>query len=208
VIGQHARNVFQQAAAGDVRQRLDAARWRIEGVLRQRLQHAAHVNARGRHDGLAQRLAVEGGGQVGCLALEALAQQRKAIRVHATGGQAQHHVAAGHGLPSEDARFFHRPDAKTGQIVLARRVHARHFGGLAADQGAARQFAAARDAAHHRRRGIDIQLAAGKVVEEKQRLGALHQHVVDAHGHQVDAHRVVQLPLEGQLELGAHAVGA
>ena len=37
----------------------------------------------------------------------------------------------------------------------------------------------------------DVELAAGEVVEEEQRLGALHEDVVDAHRHQVDADRVV-----------------
>ena len=37
--------------------------------------------------------------------------------------------------------------------------------------------------------------------------GALHQHVVDAHRHEVDADRVVALEVERQLQLGAHAVG-
>ena len=41
-----------------------------------------------------------------------------------------------------------------------------------------------------------------------QRLGALRQHVIDAHGHGVNADRIVLVHLEGQLELGAHAVGA
>ncbi|MPM93357.1 hypothetical protein SDC9_140494 [bioreactor metagenome] len=53
-----------------------------------------------------------------------------------------------------------------------------------------------------------MQLAAGEIIEEEQGLGALHQHIVHAHGHQVDAHGVVHIPLECQLELGAHAVGA
>jgi hypothetical protein len=47
-----------------------------------------------------------------------------------------------------------------------------------------------------------------EVVEEEQRLGALHEDVVDAHRHQILAHGVVAVELERQLELGAHAVGA
>ena len=35
----------------------------------------------------------------------------------------------------------------------------------------------------------------------------MHQHIVDAHRDQVNADGVVHLPFEGQLELGAHAVG-
>ena len=37
-----------------------------------------------------------------------------------------------------------------------------------------------------------VELAGGEVVEEEQRLGALHHQVVDAHGDQVDADRVVK----------------
>ena len=52
------------------------------------------------------------------------------------------------------------------------------------------------------------ELAGGEIVEEEQRLGALHQDVVDAHRHQVDADGVVAVELERQLQLGADAVGA
>jgi len=53
-----------------------------------------------------------------------------------------------------------------------------------------------------------IKLAAGEVIEEEQRLGALHQHVIHAHRHQVDADRAVPSQREGELQLGADAVGA
>ena len=58
------------------------------------------------------------------------------------------------------------------------------------------------------RRRIDIKLSAGKIVEEKERLGAMGQHVIDAHGHQIDAYRIVTIKFDGQFELGAHAVSA
>ena len=51
-------------------------------------------------------------------------------------------------------------------------------------------------------------LAAGDVVQEEQGLCAAADDVVDAHGHAVDAHGVVLVHQEGDLELGAHAVGA
>src|SRR3546814_17384780 len=70
------------------------------------------------------------------------------------------------------------------------------------------QLAAFRDAADHGHGGVDIELAGGEVVEEEQRLGALHQHVVDAHADQVAADRVVAPQLLGELELGDDAVGA
>ena len=64
------------------------------------------------------------------------------------------------------------------------------------------------DAFHHCGGHRYVQLAAGEVVEEEQRLGTLHENVVDAHGYQVDAYGVVAAEFEGELELGAHAVGA
>ena len=128
--------------------------------------------------------------------------------MHAAAGQTQHHVAGDHVLAGQDFRFFDRADAKTGQVVFTRRVHARHFSCFAADERAVAQFAAACDAANHSRSRVHVELAAGEVVEEKQRFGALHQHVVDAHRHQVDADGVVHVPLESQFQLGADAVGA
>ncbi len=54
----------------------------------------------------------------------------------------------------------------------------------------------------------DVELLADVVVEEEQRLGTLDQDVVDAHRDQIDADRVVPAEREGELELGAHAIGA
>ena len=89
-----------------------------------------------------------------------------------------------------------------------RRVHAGHLGGLAADQRAAGLAAALGDALDDRGAGLGIELAAGEVVEEEQRLGALHDEVVDAHRDEIDADGVVQSGFDRDLELGADAVGA
>ena len=209
--GQHAGNVLQQAAASDVCQRLDAAAAAFfHRVRRQRGQHGFDVQARGLHQGLAKRLAVQRCRQRARPfgARNALAHQAEAVGMCATGCQAQHHVARAHLGAVKNFRFFHCADGKTRQVVFAGRVHARHLGRLAADQRAARELAAAGDAAHHGSGGVHIELAAGEIVQEEQRFGALDQHVVDAHGHQIDAHRVVHVPFKSQLELGAHTVGA
>jgi len=52
------------------------------------------------------------------------------------------------------------------------------------------------------------QLAGGQVVEEEERRRALHGDVVDAVVHQVRANGVVDSQLEGDLQLGPHAVCA
>ena len=85
-------------------------------------------------------------------------------------------------------------------------VHAGHLGGLAADQRAAGLAAAVGDAGDDFRGGLHVELAGGVIVEEKQGLGALHDEVVHRHGDEVDADAVVAPGLDGDAELGAHAV--
>ena len=55
--------------------------------------------------------------------------------------------------------------------------------------------------------GRHVQAAGGVVVQKEQRLGALDHQIVDAHGDQVDADGVMQAAGDGDLQLGAHAVG-
>ncbi len=107
----------------------------------------------------------------------------------------------------QDGGAVHRAHRKPGQVVVAFAVHARHLGGLAAHQGRTGLAAAFGDAGHHAGGGVHVQLAGGVVVQEQQRLCALGQQVVDAHGHQVDADGVGQARLDGDLQLGADAIG-
>ena len=80
-------------------------------------------------------------------------------------------------------------------------VHARHFGGLSADQRAAGLAAANTNAGDNRRADLRFQPAAGKVVEEEKGLGALDHQIIDRHGHQVDADRVVTAGFDRDLSL-------
>ena len=54
--------------------------------------------------------------------------------------------------------------------------------------------------------GCDVELAGREIVEKEQRLGALHDDVVDAHGDEVDADGRMAAGIDGDLELGADAV--
>jgi len=56
--------------------------------------------------------------------------------------------------------------------------------------------------------GVRIEPPGREVVEEEERLGALGEHVVDAHRHQIHAHRVELAGRDGELELGANPVRA
>ena len=144
---------------------------------------------------------------VGAGALDDLADQRVAVGVRAARGQAEHDVTRHDLAAVDDVGLFHRADGEAGEVVFARRVHARHLRGLATDQCAAGEFAAAGDALDHVGGSVDVELAAGEVVEEEQRLGALHQDVVHTHRHQILANGVMLVQLEGKLELGADAIG-
>jgi cardiolipin synthase (CMP-forming) len=62
------------------------------------------------------------------------------------------------------------------------------------------------DALHDGGRDILVELAGRKIIQEKQWLSALDNNVVDAHGHEVNADRIVHAALNGDLHLGADAV--
>ena len=108
----------------------------------------------------------------------------------------------------DDLAAFDHAHAESGEVVVIAVVHAGHFGGFAAHQRAAGLQAALGDAGDHRRGDIHRQLAGGVVVEEEQGLGALHGDIVDAHGDEVDADAVVAAGVDGEAQLGAHAIRA
>ena len=121
-------------------------------------------------------------------------------------GEPEQHVAFDDVVGRQQLAALGGADGKAGEVVVAVAVHAGHFGGLAADQRAAGLPAALGDAGDDRRALLGVELAGGEIVEEEQRLGALHDEVVDAHGDEVDADRVVLAGFDGDLELGADAV--
>ena len=191
-LGKNTRDIPGDTAAGDVREALHP-----DGL--KELQHRLDIDARRLEQiELARRRG----------ALQDLADQRIAVGMRAARGEPEQRVSGDDRAAVDDALFLHHADAEAGEVVLALGIHAGHLGGLAADQRAATELAAARDALHHLRGELDVELAAGEIVEKEQRLRALHEHVVHAHRHEVDAHAVVALLLEGELELRADAVGA
>ena len=106
----------------------------------------------------------------------------------------------------EQAAALRGPDRKAREIVVAVGVHAGHLRRLASDKRAAGLHAAGRDALDHLVGDVARQLAAGEIVEEEQRLRALHDDVVHRHRDKVDADRVVHAGLDRDLELCPDAV--
>ena len=120
--------------------------------------------------------------------------------------QPQQHIAPGHG-PGQFPAAFHSPHRKSGQIEIAGRIHAGHFCGLAADQGATGRGATCGNALDNACGAVNIQLAGGEIIQKKQRLRALTDQIVDAHGDQINADGVHISGINRNPQLGADPIG-
>ncbi len=200
VAWQDAGQVLGQATAGD----MGDAR---NGMGLQRRQHRAHVDAGRGEQEVAYRPAADGRGRPVGGSFENAADQRVAVGMRPGGCQAQDHVPGLNRAAVEQLCPVHDTDAETGQVEIAWCIHAGHLCRLPAQQRTAGLTASFGHACHDGGAGLYVQLACREVVEEEQRLGALHQHVVHAHSHQVDAHRIQAPEVDGQPQFGAYTVG-
>ncbi len=87
-------------------------------------------------------------------------------------------------------------------------IKAGHLRRFAADESASVGPAGLGQAGNHLFRHLIFEFAGGEVVQEEERRCALYRDVVHAVVHQIGAHGVMGSKLEGDLELGAHAIGA
>ena len=180
----HARDVLDEAAAGDVghafdHARLEQGREGLDVDLGGGEQHVAEL--------FAAQLVKFGVHGVASLLEQGLAHQREAVGVHAGGRQTDEYIALGNGGAVHDGGLLGDADRETSEIVFVLVVHARHFSGFTADQCRTGLHAAVGHAGDYLLEQSRIVLAAGDVVKEEQRFGTLGGDVVDAHGHAVDA---------------------
>ena len=110
-------------------------------------------------------------------------------------------------FPLEDVLALDHADAEAGQVVVPRLVEVGQDRRLAAQQRALGLDAAVADALDDLAGQRGVVAAHRHVVEEEERLGPGAEAVVDRHRDQVDPHRGVPAGGEGQLQLGADAVG-
>ena len=173
-------------------------------------QHRLHIDPRRRQQRLGERRAPAANGAGASQARPVLGDDRRTSEkpFECTPEEATpSRTSPGVDIAARQQRAaLGRADGKAGEIVVARRVKARHFRRLAADQRRAGLPAALGDAGDDGARHREIELAGGEIIEEEQRLGALHDQVVDAHGDEVDADGLVPPGLDGDLDLGADAV--
>jgi hypothetical protein len=132
VVRNDARHVFHEAAAGDMRHGLGET-----GTAKR--ERAAHIDARRRQQRLGEaafRREGRGGvpGKPGIR--DDAADQRKSVRMHARGREAEHDVAGGDAASVDDCSPLDGTDREPREVVVAAGVHAGHLGGFAANQGA------------------------------------------------------------------------
>jgi peroxiredoxin Q/BCP len=137
---------------------------------------------------------------------EDLAGQGVAVRMKARRREGQQDVSLANAR-GDRLRPLHHTDDESRKVVVAGGVGPRHFSGLAADEGTAELGAPARKARDDRFDAGGIHLPECDVVEEEQGNGALHENIVDAVGDEVVSHRVVYTRGDGDLYLGANAIG-
>jgi hypothetical protein len=108
----------------------------------------------------------------------------------------------------DDVLALDHADAEAGHVVIAGLIEVRQDGRLAPHQGAFRFHAAVADPRDQGPGQGRVVPGHGEVIEEQERLAAGAETVIDRHGDQVDAHRIVLVHQAGHLELTADAVGA
>ena len=192
------------------------------GATAQQLQNRLDVDARGGQQSVCQRCAAEllertaqllglsgglGRARLNAVDADDLAHERVAVGVHAGGRQAQDHIARADVCGVEHLGTVDDAHGKAGKVVVGRSHNARVLGHLAAHERAARELAAVCHALDDLCHVLGLDVADGNIVQKEERLGARSQNVVDAHGDQVLAHRLVTVHDLGEDELGAHAVG-
>ena len=124
------------------------------------------------------------------------------------GGQPEQGVPRFDGFAIQNSFAFHRTDDESREIVLAGGIKTRHLRGLPANQGTTRFAASTAHTFDKLFDHVGFEFAHGQVIEEKKRLGALHENVVNAVIDEIAADGGVHAHGHGDFQLCAHAIGA
>ena len=202
-VGQHPRQVLGQPAAGDVGER------RARPPAPSAASAGAHVDAGRREQRRAERAGAERGRARPSRGPPRSTTRRTRLKpLECTPLEARPSRTSPSATPRGSAapRSI-APTAKPARSKSPAGVHARHLGGLAADERAPASAQPAAMPSITRAAASTVEPAGGEVVEEEQRLGALADQVVDAHRHEVDADGVEPAGVDREPELGADPVG-
>ena len=135
------------------------------------------------------------------------ARERKAVRLQAVRRETEDHVSSADRLAGDELRLGDAADDRADEIVLARRIETRHFGGLTAEERHLVLLARLAEAGDNRLELLGVDLRGADVVHEEKRRGALHEDVVHAVVDDVLSDRVVLVHHRRHLQLRADAIG-
>ncbi len=137
-----------------------------------------------------------------------LAREGIAVGMQAGGRQGDQRVARLDIFAGKQFFALDGADDETSKIVLTGRIKTGHFGSFTANERAAGFAARAAHALDELLDDVGLELAHGEIVEEKERLGALDENVVDAVIDEIAADGGVDAHGHGDFEFGADAIGA
>ena len=184
---QNSRNILEKSPAGDVREPPDLP------LLDERKKRP-DINASRLQQDFAKRAAAFAGHglvEVPAFILNDPPYQREAVAVHAGARKAEDGITGSDARTREHVIALDCSNTEAREVVVAFRIHARHLGGLAADQSTTSLPASFSNRSNHRRGYLIVQLPRRIIIEEKQRLGALDDEIVSAHRNEVDAYAVM-----------------
>ena len=200
---EYARQIGGDAAAGDMRQRLD-------GAGGQHRQEFAHVDPGRIEECLAQgpvRREGRWAGKVEPFPGDDRPHQREAVGMQSVARQRQHDIPRLEIMAREHAVPFNRPHRETGKVVGPARVEARQFGCFATRQRTSGLSATLNHPLQHLERVLGVEAAGREVIEKEERLRALHQEIIDGHRNEVDPDSVVPADRFREQQLGPNPVG-
>ena len=203
-LAEDARDVLVETASGDMGDSVDV-------TVADDVEDLLHIDP-GRGEGdFPERLVtefriylVEVESRVG----EYLADKAETVGMYSRGGDSHEHVA---GLDLGSVDEFGLLDHSCGvarNVIFPVSVHSRHFGGLAANEGATGLAASLCDSGHD---GLDLGrdvLADSHIVEEEQRFGTLCEDVVHAHCDSINSDGVMLVHCKCKFQFRSDTVGA
>ena len=89
--------------------------------------------------------------------------------MQAGGRKADQSIAGPNGRPRDNRFARHRPHDRADQVILARRIQSRHFGGFAANESALVFTARFAQPPHHGFKNRPLKAGRAEIVQEKQR---------------------------------------
>ena len=173
--------------------------------------HRGYIDAGGykqpvaERDGVARQRRVE---RKRCLLEQHPPRKRVAVAVKPRRGEGDNDISLRDRGWVDALLGRHGTHREACEVILAIRVHARHLRGLSPGQPAARLPATFGNACYDGRADLGPETTGREVVEKEERPRACDEDVVHTHRDAVDADGVVAIGGEGDLQLGADAVGA